>query len=315
MSKEADLRQARRLAFVTIFYLCSTAAMLFLIAAGSQALKTEFVGDAISILPPILFLVGNRISRRPPDALYPYGYERAVAAGYLGSALALLAVGLFLFSDAAMKLARLEHPALGGIHLLGRTVWIGWIAIPVLLYCSIPAFFLGRAKRRLGGALHDKVLVADAQINAANWQSAGAAMLGILGIAFGFWWADAAAALFISVEIVRDGILELRAAIGDVMDRRPQDALGKEPDPLPAELCDYLMKQDWVEDAIVRVREHGRRFSAQAYVVPKEGADILTGIAEASAQAPDIDERLRELSITPLRRFTRELEAIRPDRT
>src|SRR3954447_310480 len=100
----ADIAKGRRLAFFSLAYLCSTVSILFVVTSGSQALKTEFVGDALSIIPPILFLVGNRISSRASNSLYPYGYERAVTAGYLGAAVILLATGLFLFLDSAMKL-------------------------------------------------------------------------------------------------------------------------------------------------------------------------------------------------------------------
>ncbi|HEY0411998.1 MAG TPA: cation diffusion facilitator family transporter [Allosphingosinicella sp.] len=308
-----DIAKARRLAIVSIVYLCSTVTLLFIVTSGSQALKTEFVGDALSIIPPLLFLVGNRISGRAPDSRHPYGYERAVSAGYLGAALVLLLTGLFLFFDSAMKLVRAEHPSIGGLPLFGHVVWIGWLGLAVLLYSSVPAFFLGRAEKKLGEKLHDKTLIADAQVNEADWQSAGAAMLGVVGIAFGLWWADAAAALFISFEIIRDGITELRSALGDIMDRRPQQLAGKEPDPLPQKLCDYLRGQDWVSDAIVRVREVGREFVAEAFVVPAAvGPDLVERIAEASRGAREIDRRLRDVVIAPLPEFNPGLEAIRP---
>jgi cation diffusion facilitator family transporter len=309
---ERDIAKGKRLAIVSIVYLCSTVVLLFIVTSGSQALKTEFVGDALSIVPPILFLVGNRISSRAPNPNYPWGFERAVTAGYLASAVVLLLVGLFLFADSAMKLARLQHPSIGGMPLFGHVVWIGWLGLAVLVYSSVPAFFLGRAKKTLGKRLHDKILLADAQINEADWQSAGAAMLGLVGIAFGLWWADSLAALFIACEIIRDGVSELRSALGDVMDRRPQELDGREPDPLPGRLCDHLIGQDWIEDAVVRVREVGREFAAEAFVLPADGADVMARIAETSRGARDLDPRLREITVAPLPAFPDDVEAIRP---
>jgi cation diffusion facilitator family transporter len=309
---QADIAKGRRLAIVSILYLCSTVSILFVVTSGSQALKTEFVGDALSMIPPILFLVGNRISSRAADSQYPFGYERAVTAGYLASAVVLLSTGLFLFFDSGMKLIRLEHPSIGGLATFGHVVWIGWLGLAALLYSSLPAFFLGRAKKKLGKRLHDKILLADAQVNEADWQSASAAMLGVIGIAFGLWWADSMAALFISFEIIRDGVSELRSALGDVMDRRPEELDERQPDPLPGALADYLTAQEWIADAVVRVREVGREFAAQAYVVPAEGADVMAKVEETSRGARDIDPRLREVAITPLPRLTEDIEAIRP---
>jgi cation diffusion facilitator family transporter len=312
---EDDIRKARRLAWLSIAYLCSSTGLLILVSSGSQALKTEWVADALSLIPPILFLVGNRVSRRPADPVYPFGYERAVSAGYLGSAVVLLGVGAFLFFDSAMKLVLLEHPSIGGMSIFGHAVWTGWLGLLVLVYCLVPVWFLGRAKRKLGERLHDKTLLADGQVNEADWQSTLAAMLGIIGLALGFWWADALAALFISFEIIRDGVRELRTAIGDVMDRRPQRLSDRKPDPLPERLNAFLLDQDWVRDAVVRVRERGREFTAEAHVVPSAEDRLIDRIETAEREAKDMDRRLRKLIITPARRLDEELEAVRPERS
>lgn len=315
MSKDRDdtLKRARRLEWIGIAYLCSSVTLLLIVMAGSQALKTEFVGDALSMIAPVLFLIGGRISRKPASELYPFGFERAVTAGYLGAALALLATGSFLLVDSASKLALAEHPVIGGFSMFGHVVWTGWLAIGVLTYSSIPAFFLGRAKEKLAKELHDKVLLADAKTNAADWQSAGAAMLGMIGLAFGLWWADALAALVISLEICRSGLGELRSALGDIMDRRPQQLGDGQLDPLPEKLSAFLRGQDWVADAVVRVRERGREFAAEAFVQPRSDADLTAHIAEASERATGIDARLRQISISPVREFSPEMIAIRPD--
>lgn len=135
--------------------------------------------------------------------------------------------------------------------------------------------------------INDKVLMADARTNAADWQSAGAAVLGVLGIAWGYWWADAVAALFISLEILRSGYTEVRAALGDLVDRRPHQLDSMEPDPLPEKLTAFLREQDWVEDAVVRVREKGREFVAEAVVVPRGESPSLEEIERASRGAED----------------------------
>src|SRR4051812_31650454 len=94
--EERHLKKARVLSWVTILYLFSTLTLLFLVLSGSQALRTEWVGDALSLIPPTMFLVGERVSRRPPSSRYPFGFERAASAGHLGSALTLMATGGYL---------------------------------------------------------------------------------------------------------------------------------------------------------------------------------------------------------------------------
>src|SRR4051794_1633877 len=297
---EGQLRSARRLAWISIVYIFSTILMLFFVMAGSQALKTEMTGEFLSLIPPTLFFIGDKISRREPNERYPFGYERAVSAGYIGAAVALIGVGAYLLFDGGMKLATQEHPTIGGFPIVGQVVWTGWLGIGVLLWSSIPAFFLGRAKRRAAETLHDKTLAADAQINAADWQSAAAAIVGLVGVGFGLWWADAAAAVLISLEIIRSGSSELKTALGDIMDRRPLTLDQKQDDPVADKLTEFIKRQPWIEDAVVRVRERGREFTAEAHVVPKSEQVSVEEVSRTGALACKVDPRLADVTIAPV---------------
>ena len=261
---ERQLRAGQRLAWLSIAYICSTVALLFMVMGGSQALKTEFVEDALSFLPPAFFLISDKISRREPNRRFPFGYERVVSAAYVGSAVALLAVGLLLLFDGGMKLAMAEHPTIGGFPIFGHVVWTGWLAIPVLLWCAIPAHFLGRAKRKAAGILYDKTLASDAAMNEANWQSAGAAILGIVGVAFGLWWADSLAAVLISLEIIRSGWHELRTAVGRRHRSKSED--GRRKGGRPDRRADHRLPSETAlgegrrrTGPRARPRAHGRR--------------------------------------------------------
>jgi cation diffusion facilitator family transporter len=296
-----QLKKAQLLAWLSIAYLMSTVSLLFMVMGGSQALKTELLEDALSFVPPVLFLVSDRFTRKEPDRKYPFGYERAVSAGYVGSSIALLAVGAFLLIDGAMKLVTAEHPTIGGFPLFGHVVWTGWLAIPVLLWCAIPAHLLGRAKRKTAEPLNDKNLAADAAMNEANWQSAGAAILGIVGVAFGLWWADSAAGVLISLEIIRSGWTEFRTALGDVTDRSPLTLDEKEDDSVGERIAERLREQPWVADVVVRVRERGRELTAEAHVVPKEDSISVDEVSRTGELVCKVDPRLAEVTIAPVR--------------
>jgi divalent metal cation (Fe/Co/Zn/Cd) transporter len=185
--------------------------------------------------------------------------------------------------------------------LFGQVVWTGWLGIAVLLWSGIPAHFLGAAKRKCAEVLHDKTLAADAEINAADWQSAGAAILGMIGIAFGLWWADSLAAVLISLEIIRSGWSELRTALGDIMDRRPMTLDTKEDDPVTDKLADFVKRQPWIEDAVVRVRERGRELTAEAHVVPKSDQVSVEEVSRTGELACGIDPRLADVTIAPVK--------------
>jgi cation diffusion facilitator family transporter len=295
-----ELRKAHVLAWTSLAYNLSTIVLLFFVISGSQALKTEMTGEILSLIPPVLFLFGDRISRRPPNRLYPFGHERAVSAGYLGAAVALLLVGVYLMLDGGMKLAMREHPTIGGFALFGHLIWTGWLGIAVLLWSAIPAYFLGRTKRKCAEVLHDKTLAAGADINVADWQSAAAAIIGIIGVAFGLWWADSLAAVLISLEIIRSGWTEIRTALGDIMDRRPKTLDQKKDDPIPDKITEFLRRQPWIDDAVVRVRERGRELTAEAHVVPKSDQVSVEEISRIGKLACKIDPRLADVTIAPV---------------
>jgi divalent metal cation (Fe/Co/Zn/Cd) transporter len=301
--QQAAYRSARRLEWASIAYLASAAVFVYFVMGSSQAMRTSYYEDLISLVPPLAFLIAARVARRAPSKRFPYGLHGAVSIGYLTAALALFAMGAFLLIEAAHKLFTLERTTIGGYELFGTVVWAGWPMLAALAYSGIPSYFLGRAKLRLAGEIHDKVLYADAEMNRADWMAEAAAAVGVLGTGLGLWWADAAAAALVSLDIVRDGLRNLRTAVSDLLDEAPQSATREdEPDPLPERLARHLAALDWVESVEVRMREAGHVFIGEAYVVPKSEERLVERVAELSARAKAFDWRVQELAVMPVRR-------------
>ncbi|MDN3722094.1 cation transporter [Roseibium salinum] len=219
--RKPDYRKAKWLQWITIVYLISVVFVLYLVMGSSQAMRAAWLEDLLSLVPSIAWTITTPIAWRKPDPKFPYGYHRSVSIGYLAASLPLLLLGLFLVGDAAMKLVQAEHPTMGTLVIFGQPVWIGWPALLALIYSSVPSVILGRMKLKLADRLHDKVLYADAKMRKADWMTAGAAMIGIIGVGFGIWWLDAAAALVIGLDVIRDGFTQTKHAIGDLTDRRP----------------------------------------------------------------------------------------------
>lgn len=184
--------KARRLEWISIGYLVSAAIFTYLVMGSSQAMRTSWLEDMISLCPPIAFLIAARIARMTPSQRFPYGLHSSVSIGYLTASLALLGMGAFLLFEASVKLIYLERTTIGGFDLFGNTIWAGWPMLAALAYTGIPSLFLGRAKLKLAPIIHDKVLFADAEMNRADWMAESAAAIGVLGVGFGFWWLDSA---------------------------------------------------------------------------------------------------------------------------
>src|SRR4051794_29164928 len=255
--KKETLRKAQRVAWASLAALASIMIVIALTMGTSEAMKAIWVEDALSLVPSAAFLVGAHYRNKKPDERFPYGYRRAVLIGFLAGAVTLFGFGVYLFGDSVLKLVAGERPSIPSATIFGKRVWMGWVMIAALVYSVIPPFVLGRMKQPLARELHDKALQTSAMLDKGDWLSGLAGVLGILGIAYGLWWADSAAAAFISIEIVKDGFAELRNSIAQMMNKRPSDVEGKEPDPIVDRLQDELRRLDWVADARVRLREDG----------------------------------------------------------
>jgi divalent metal cation (Fe/Co/Zn/Cd) transporter len=293
-------RQARRLEWITLGYLVTAIAVVYVALGSSQAMKAAWVEDILSLLPPIAFLVANSLRKRPPNEKYPWGYHRAVTVAYLCAATALFLMGTYVLIDSVMKLVLAERPPIGVFAIGDWDPWAGWVMLAALVYTGIPPVILGRKKLKLARKIHDKVLYADAEMNRADWMTAGAAGLGVLGIGAGLWWADAVAGAFISLDIIRDGVRNLKAASADLMDRMPHTYDDEGPDPIVDMLHEDLLAMDWVRDARVRLRELGHIYAGEAFVVPVDGDDLVQRANDARTQLMHAHWKLHDIVIVPV---------------
>lgn len=257
----ADLQRGVRLAWWTLGWMGSVVIVMWLVMGSSHAMKAAVIEDLLSLIPAMVFLIAAHWERKEPNRRFPFGYRRANSLAFLIAATALIAVGAFLAYESLTTLIRREHPTVRGITLFGETLWLGWLMIAALAYSVIPPLILGYLKLPIAERIQDKVLHTDALMQKADWQTGLAGMAGVMGIGLGWWWADAAAALFISVSILRDGWGALRQAVAELLDGAPRalenDDLAEDAVKLHAEL------QHRFGEVPVRLRETGRYIAAE----------------------------------------------------
>jgi cation diffusion facilitator family transporter len=303
-----DRLKAKRVAWLSIVLLSLGSVALALTMGQSEAMKTAWVTEILSILPPVAFLLACRYEFRPPTERFPFGYLRAISISYLVAAASLTLIGLWLLIDALLKLVQQERPPVGTMLVFGHQIWAGWAMIVVLSASMGVGILLGVLKKPLAERLHDKALKAEAEMNRDEWISEAAAILGILLIGFGFWWGDAAAAAFISLEIVRDGWHNIRQVVGDLMDEAPTVMDHRDLEDLPAKLQEAARQMPWVERAAVRLREQGRVLTGEVFVVPRPGnIDLVREVEHARVDLSNLDWRLHGLVVVPVPRI--ELES------
>lgn len=256
-----DVRHGERLEWWTLGWMISVVVVMWLVMGSSQAMKAAVIEDLLSLVPAIVFLLSIHWERKHPNPRFPFGYRRANSLAFLVAATALLSVGAFLAYESVTTLVRQEHPTVGGITLFGHTIWLGWLMIAALAYSVIPPLILGHIKHPVATRIRDKVLHTDALMQKADWQTGLAGIAGIIGIGLGWWWADAAAALFISLSIIKDAIGALEKAVAELLDGTPRSLDSNDPSEDAERLTAALkMRFGNVE---VRLRETGRYIAAE----------------------------------------------------
>lgn len=298
--QQQALRKAIVWEWATIGYTAVTIAVIALVVGGSQAMKTAWIEDMLSLIPQIAFLLALLVIRRPPSKRFPYGLHRVMGVGHLVAGVALLAVGGSLAVESILGLVRAEHPAIGTVRVFGQTVWLGWLMVGVMSVIVVGPFFYGHAKAKLAPKLHNKVLYADADMAKADWTTTVASIVGVLGVGIGWWWLDGVAALFISLGIIWDGIKNARAAVLDLIDQRARTEDDARPHPLIEQTVAHLDALPWVRESAVRMRDMGQVFHIEAFVVPRRRKVSLEEVEQARRALAGMDWKMQDVLVVPV---------------
>src|SRR5699024_10868535 len=90
---QETMRKAVRMDQVTSGFVILRFEVLGAVAGQSQAMRSAWVEDMLSLVPPLAFLIASRVVRLASNRRQPYGYHRAIAIGHQAAALALLVMG------------------------------------------------------------------------------------------------------------------------------------------------------------------------------------------------------------------------------
>lgn len=296
------------LEWVSLGWLVLTVSLVAVVMGSSQAMRAAWIEDLLSLIPPIAFLVALRVARMAPTRARPYGSHRSVGVGHLVAAVALSVMGVVLVGDSILGLVTAEHPPIGTFDLFGHTVWQGWFMMAVMALSVPGPMILGHKKLKLAEQLHDRVLYADADMNKADWQTGVATIVGVAGIGLGWWWADAAAAIFVGVSIVLDGWKNLKEAVTNLADRRATTIDGARPHPIIDRAERVAWAQPWVRHAGARVRDEGHVFHLEMFVVPRHGADVTVGrCADLRERIEELDWKLEDVVVVPVTELPEEV--------
>ncbi|WP_318345761.1 cation diffusion facilitator family transporter [Flagellimonas baculiformis] len=294
------LKKARKLEWITLAYLSTVVALMYVTMGSSQAMKTAWLEDALSLLPATAFLIASGIYDKPRNKTFQYGYHRVFSIAFLTGSVALFGMGAYLCIDSSISLIHGERPTIGTMVFFGEQLWMGWVMILVLIYSSLPAMLLGLRKMPLAKKLHNKILFADAKAQKADYMTAFAAIIGILGVGAGLWWADATTALIISISVIKDGFQHLSSAIEDLMDRQPVRVSDRKKDQLVDEIAHEVASWDWVRDSEVRFRENGQVYFGEVYIIPMQDTVFGSQFEEGVSHIKALHWKIHDVTIMPV---------------
>jgi len=208
--------EGRRALLISLVVLAATAALQggVVVLSGSVALLGDTLHNVADALTAVPLLIAFRLGRRPPDARYTYGYGRAEdLAGVF--VIAMIALSSVLAGWEAIN--RLLHPhAVSHLWAVGVAAMIGFVGNELVARYRIVV------GRRIGSA----ALVADGLHARTDGFTSLAVLLGAVGVAIGWRWADPVVGLVITVAIL--GVLRSagRQVFARLMDAVDPDLVG-----------------------------------------------------------------------------------------
>lgn len=181
------------------------------VVGDSYALVADAVESSTDIFSSLVVWAGLRVTTRPADEEYPYGYGKAEALATAVVALMLTGAALGIAAAAVTEIRTPHHaPAPFTLAVVVGVVAVKWV--------------LSRRVRRVGEETGSHAVKADAWHHLSDAVTSAAAFVGIsIALWGGPGWeaADDWAALAAAAVIAFNGVRLLRPAIGDLMDRMP----------------------------------------------------------------------------------------------
>lgn len=184
------------------------------VSTGSLAILSEAGHSLIDCGAAIMTYVAVRVSGKPADEEHHYGHGKVESVSALGETALLFLLSGIVIWEAVMRLINHEP------HGVVANYW----AFGVIIASIIIDYYRARALTRTAKATQSQALEADALHFSSDMWSSGAVLIGLVGVWFGFGWADSAAALVVAVLVCVAGWRLGHRTILTLTDTAPEGA-------------------------------------------------------------------------------------------
>jgi cation diffusion facilitator family transporter len=184
------------------------------VLTGSLAILSEAAHSLIDLGATIMTYFAVRISGRPADEEHHYGHGKVESVTALAETALLFVLSGVVIWEATKRLLGDQG------HAVEATI----AAFAVIVVSIVVDFFRARLLYRVAHDTASEALEADALHFGSDMWSSFAVLIGLGGVAFGFPWADSAAAVIVALLVCLAGWRLGRRTIDTLTDTAPAGA-------------------------------------------------------------------------------------------
>jgi cation diffusion facilitator family transporter len=182
--------------------------------SGSLAILSEAAHSLIDLAATVMTYFAVRISGKPADEEHHYGHGKVESVSALAETALLFLLSGVVIWEAVQRLLG-EHG-----QAVEATAWaFGVIAVSIVV-----DFFRARLLYRVAAETSSEALEADALHFGSDMWSSFAVFVGLIAVALGYSWADAAAAIVVAIFVCLAGWRLGRRTIDTLTDTAPAGA-------------------------------------------------------------------------------------------
>ncbi|HEX2680905.1 MAG TPA: cation diffusion facilitator family transporter [Candidatus Dormibacteraeota bacterium] len=269
--EQAHRRAANKAVAVSAIGLALTGGIELVLAifTGSVALLGDALHNLADVSTSAVVFLGFYVSRRKPSPRYPYGYERAEDIAGLGVALVIFSSALF----AGFQSYRKFVSGAGTDHV--------YVAMAAAVVGIVGNLAVSRYKAVVARRIQSVTMQAEATHSWLDTLSSLGALIGLMGVALGYRWADPVAGFAVTLFILRvsyEVTSEIAHHLMDGVDPAQVEAARRAAESVPG-----------VGAATVRGRWMGR-----SLIIEVEGAVAPEArVIDAERLAPEVERAIR----------------------
>ena len=177
---------------------------------GSLGIISEAIHSLVDFLATIITFFAIKFGDMPADEDHHYGHEKIESLAALVETGLLFGTSAWIIYEVILRISGEPTP-----------VEVTWYAFALIITSIAVDFFRARNLLKVAKETNSQALEADALHFSSDMWSSVAVLIGLVGIYFGFPWADSVSALIVSFMVAHAGYELGKRSIGVLIDTAP----------------------------------------------------------------------------------------------